>query len=380
MYAPYPVAGNPRPLHLIEGGNTLNERLCILHERLLQTVPVVDRIACALYDAHEDTLKTFINSTRSGEAISGYEFKLSQSHALSALAASGAVRVIDNIPRVIGSGSRHSDWLLRQGYRSSYTVPMFDDGAFCGMIFFDSGKTGAFTTRAQIDLGLYSTLINMTISGELAAVRAMTAATQIARGFAHLRDFETGAHLERMARYARLIARGIAHMYNLSDEFVEHVYLFAPLHDIGKIGIPDRVLLKPGPLDAAERALMNDHVAKGATMVDRMLGDFGLQHLPDARIMRNIVACHHECLDGSGYPNRLQGDAVPLEARIVAVADVFDALTSARPYKPAWPVARACEELILMVFAGKLDADCVSVIERHAAEMAEIGERYRDAA
>ena len=105
------------------------------------------------------------------------------------------------------------------------------------------------------------------------------------------------------------------------------------MHDIGKIGIPDRILLKPGPLTPAERVVMETHVNKGVVVLQRMLGDFQLDQLPDADVMLNVVAAHHECLDGSGYPNRLSGDAVPLEARIIAVADVFDALISERPYK-----------------------------------------------
>ncbi|NBR26935.1 MAG: HD domain-containing protein [Betaproteobacteria bacterium] len=369
-----------RRFHLVDDSKTLNERLRNLHDRLVYSVPAVDRIACALYDPGDDMLRTFINSTRGGEAIAGYKFRLADSISLSELAASGDTRVIDNIPAVLAADRQHSAWVLKQGYLSSYTVPMYENGKFTGMIFFNSRQPKAFSAREQIDLCLFSNLINLMIAGEMSALRAISATARVARDFACLRDFETGAHLERMARYARVIARGVAHIYNLSDEFIEQVHLFALLHDIGKIGIPDKILLKPGALDPMERKVMESHVQKGADMVAGILGDFGLQHLPDAAIMRNIVCSHHEFLDGSGYPNHLAGDAVPIEARIVAVADIFDALTSPRPYKPAWSVERACEELILMVFAGKLDHDCVAAIERHATEMAQIGEQYRDAA
>ena len=370
----------PSPPYRRDAAATLTERLGRLHDRLLDSVPAVDRVACALYDAGEDTLKTFINSTRSGRAIAGYEYKLANSSSLSALARSGEIRVIDDIPAVVKDDNDHSAWLLAQGYRSSLTVPIYDNGAFSGFIFFDSVEYSAFAPAVRRELELFAAVISMTISSELAAIRAVVATTQIARDFANLRDFETGAHLERMARYSRVIAKGVAPKFNLSDEFIEHVFLFAPLHDIGKIGIADRVLLKQGKLDAAERLIMQSHVEKGAAIVARILGDYGLSQLPDAAIMRNIVECHHEFLDGSGYPRQRASDTIPIEARIVTVADIFDALTTARPYKPAWTVAMACEELILMVFAGKLDADCVAAIERHAAEIGAIGVRYSDAA
>ena len=210
-----------RRLHLVDDSKTLNERLRNLHDRLLYSVPTVDRIACALYDPGDDMLRTFINSTRGGEAIAGYKFKLSDSISLSGLAASGDTRVIDNIPAVLAADRQHSAWVLKQGYYSLYTVPMYENGNFTGMIFFNSKKPKAFSEREQIELCLYSNLINMMIAGEMSALRAISATARIARDFACLRDFETGAHLERMARYSRVIARSIAHVYNLSDEFIE---------------------------------------------------------------------------------------------------------------------------------------------------------------
>jgi HD-GYP domain-containing protein (c-di-GMP phosphodiesterase class II) len=366
------------PNRLFEGKATLDERLQGLHRQLIDTVSCVDRIACAIYDQPEDLLKTFINSTRSGESITAYQFKLSDSVSLSHLAKSGEFRVIVDIPASLAPNTAHSAWVIKQGYQSSFTVPMYDNGAFMGFIFFDSLQQGAFTSTVQRDLGLYCTLINMAISNELAAVRAVVASAHVARDFTDLRDFETGAHLERMARYSRVIGCAIAPVYGLSDEFVEHLYIYAPLHDIGKIGIPDKVLLKPGKLDPEERKLMETHVEKGREVLKKILGDFGIDHLPDSLVMMNIVGCHHEFMDGSGYPAGLKGDAVPVEARIVMVADIFDALTSKRPYKAAWTVEEALAELDRMTAAGKLDGNCVAAIKSHAAEMGEIGRRYQD--
>lgn len=363
---------------ILESADTLTARLNQLHERLLETVPCVDRIACALYDPKEDSLKTFINSTRQGQAISGYEYKLSKSHALSQLAKTGEFRVLDDIALAIASDTSHAQWLREQGYQSSFTVPIYDANTLLGFIFFDSMQARAFTPTVQRDLVLYCSLITMAITNELSSVRSMLEATRVARELTGVRDFETGTHLERMARYSRLIAKSVAPLHGLSDEFVESVYIFASLHDIGKIGIPDRVLLKPGKLTDEETAIMHTHVLKGVQIIDRIVGSEADRRLPDSAILRNIVLCHHEYLDGSGYPQGLKGDAVPVEARVVTVADIYDALTTQRPYKKVWSQAEAFGELRRQTVQGKLDPDCVAALEQHATEILAIQARYND--
>lgn len=365
---------------LIENSETLSARLGALHDRLLESVPAVDRIACALYDPQEGTLRTFINSTRSGHAISAYEYPLADSLALNELARSGDFRVLDEISSALDSNSAHSAWLREQGYRSSFTVPIYDGTGLLGFIFFDSLHPAAFSAAVQRDLVLYSSLLNMSISHEIAAVQMTIESARVASQLTKFRDFETGAHLERMARYSRLIARRLAAGHGLDDEFVESVYLFAPLHDIGKIAIPDRILQKPGALDAEERRIMQSHVEKGMEIIERTLGKGGLRAFPDSAILRNIVLCHHELLDGSGYPHGLRGAQIALEARIVTVADIFDALTGKRPYKREWTMADAFAELRQLAAAGKLDGACVAALIEQAAEVQAIMQRYVDAA
>jgi HD-GYP domain-containing protein (c-di-GMP phosphodiesterase class II) len=365
---------------LIENSDTLGKRLSALHDRLLETVPVVSRIACALYDNHEDLLKTFINSTREGSAIVNYEYKLSNSRSLSQLAASGNFRVLDDISQAIQSDNAHSVWLRQQGYQSSFTVPIYDQAGLMGFVFFDSMEKMAFTPEIQRDLVLYSNLISMAISSEVSVVHSMVDSTRMAREIAEVRDFETGAHLERMAEYSRMIAKVIAPQFGLDDEFVESIYLFAPLHDIGKIGIPDKILLKEAKLDAEERLIMNLHVEKGIEIIERIIGRGGMSRLPDSVMLRNIVLCHHERMDGSGYPKGLRGEEIPLEARIVAVADVFDALTSTRPYKRTWSREEAFAELSRMAQRGELDADCIQALMQSAETIEDIRRRNSDAA
>ncbi len=123
---------------------------------------------------------------------------------------------------------------------------------------------------------------------------------------------------------------------------------------------------------------METHVQKGIEVLDRLVGEFGLQELPDSALMRNVVAGHHEKLDGSGYPLGLRGEQVPLEARIIAVADVLDALTSHRPYKEPWTMDAALGELESLVAQGKFDAACVAALKRRRAEAEAIRDRFRD--
>jgi HD-GYP domain-containing protein (c-di-GMP phosphodiesterase class II) len=203
------------------------------------------------------------------------------------------------------------------------------------------------------------------------------AAVATSSHFTHLRDPETGSHIDRMSRYARLIARAIAPRQRLDDDYVEHVFMYSPLHDIGKIAIPDRILFKPGPLDAGETAIMRTHARKGREIIDDVLGNFGLDSAQHVNILRNIAEYHHEAINGQGYPAGLKGAAIPIEARIVAVADVFDALTSRRPYKDAWSNDQAFDQL-LAIAGEKLDGECVDALAANRAEVELIQAQFQE--
>jgi len=156
---------------------------------------------------------------------------------------------------------------------------------------------------------------------------------RLARAGEH-KDYDTAMHLQRMSLYSKALAEAIG----LSEEESEIIELSAPLHDIGKIGIPDSILLKKEPLDAQEQVVMRNHTVIGYEI---------LQNSPSKYLQMGgeIALAHHERFDGLGYPYGLKGNEIPLSARIVAIADVLDALTSIRPYKDAWPMDKAFEYL-----------------------------------
>lgn len=149
---------------------------------------------------------------------------------------------------------------------------------------------------------------------------------------AEYKDNETGLHVVRMSHYARLLAIKLG----FPNRFCDLLYNAAPMHDIGKIGTPDAVLKKPGKLDAQEWQIMQRHAAIGAEII-------GEHSDPLLQMARRIALTHHEKWDGSGYPNGLVGEDIPIEGRIIAIADVFDALTSQRPYKQAWTIEATME-------------------------------------
>ncbi|ATE71844.1 two-component system response regulator [Lysobacter capsici] len=178
------------------------------------------------------------------------------------------------------------------------------------------------------------------------------------------RDAGTSAYLERMAHIAGLIAEQLG----MFEDEIRVIEMAAPLHDIGKIAIPDAVLMKPGPLTEEETAIMRRHPKIGYELLSGSQNRF-------IQAGALIALRHHERYDGSGYPDGLVGDEIPLEARIVAVADVFDALISPRPYKKAWDVDAALGYMYAQ--RGRLfDPRCVDALIRSRARLDEICQRY----
>jgi HD-GYP domain-containing protein (c-di-GMP phosphodiesterase class II) len=355
----------------------LSDKLRFLHQVIREDFPFIDRLAVALLDEKTDTLKTYTHSTEGDSPLSAYEVPLSAASSLREIMQRRRPRVVQDLAIFAHGTQEHTKRLASTGYQASYTMPLYQSGTFIGFLFFNSLQPHPFVPEVLRRIDIYGHLIALMVINELTAIRTLLAAVRAARSMTHYRDIETGMHIDRTAHYARLIARELASRYHLSDETIEHIFLFSPLHDIGKIGIPDSILRKPGKLDETERKVMMTHPGKGREIIDAILDDFSLGTFGHVGIMRNIAEYHHEAIDGSGYPKGLKGDEIPIEARISAVADIFDALTSRRIYKAAWSNDEAFA-MLQRLADNKLDRECVEAMLKNIDKVVEVQQRFRD--
>jgi len=368
-----------RLLHKIEVEKSdLSRRIRSLHSLIGLRCPSVARVALALYDEPTDLLRTFASSTLQGEPLVQYEARLADVPSLAALRDSRSSRVVEDVQAAFAGTAPHTAWLRGQGYCSSYTLPLFKGEHLVAFVFFDATEPGMFTPEVTSFLDPFADIVAQLYLLRLSALNTLVGAVDIATGLARIRDVETGRHLQRMARYARLVAERVASHFGFDDEHLEYIHLFAPLHDIGKVGIPDQLLLKPGRLSEDEQRQMQAHVRIGTELVDHIISDLGLGSDLAARVMHDIVAGHHERGDGSGYPLGLRLEQIPPEARIIAVADVYDAISSRRPYKDAWDEARCIAEMQQEADTGRLDPVCVAALLTAEAEREEIRRALAD--
>lgn len=228
-----------------------------------------------------------------------------------------------------------------------------------GAVDYITKPVSALIVRARVKNHLSLVRVDELAETRLAVVQRLGRA-------AEYKDNETGLHVIRMSHFARLIALAAGQGENWSDTLLNA----APMHDVGKIGIPDAILQKPGKLDADEWTIMQRHAEIGAEII----GEDGSALLDMAR---EVALCHHEKWDGSGYPRGLAGEDIPFPARIVAIADVFDALTSERPYKKAWPIEEATR--LIREQAGKhFDPALVETFFQCLPEILHVRDRWQE--
>lgn len=270
--------------------------------------------------------------------------------------------------------------LQRDGLQSALFFPLSNEKQWSAVIAFASCSANAYSEEHLELLHNIAAQVSHSFEKTVVTENLIVSAVSGLAKLAENRDPETGDHLVRMTRYSVLIAEALrsdpTYADQISAEFIRDLDRFAAMHDIGKVGIEDNVLLKPGRLDPEERRIMERHPSIGGEVLRRCEEQMNSVGHSIFQVGIEIAECHHEKYDGSGYPQGMQGTAIPLSARIVAAADVFDALTSKRPYKEAWPVDKALS--VMREDSGKhFDPDIIAAMEKCLPDMLQVYERLK---
>ena len=366
-------------LETLNHSTSLNKKLRAIHDAMKDYFKFIKRIAIALYDEQSQILKTFLASTSQSNPLIHYESKLEEAPSLQEIIEKRQPRVVNDLSIFDSGEHQHTIKIKDEGFHASYTLPIFYDEKFLGFVFFNADQKNCFTEDVLKLLDIFGHLVISVITNEMNAVKTMLAALRTANEMVHFKDPETGNHLERMSHYSRLIAKELSFLpkYKFDDEFIEDIFNFSPMHDVGKIAIPDMVLKKPARLDDTELNTMRTHAFKGRVVIDSIINNFQVENVANVDVLRNIAEYHHETMNGSGYPHGLKAKEIPIEARIIAVADIFDALTSERPYKKAWTNDMAFKQLEKLA-QDTLDRDCVNALLKNRKEVEEIQHTFKD--
>ena len=387
-----PFIHSKRPVHIEFRGIVLNiaqdftflsKRIAIadkikhIRQQLNLKYQVIDRISVVIYHEERNTLQTYVLDEDHDSQFSNYEVSFSKCQSLFQIAQNKTARIVNDMSVFSNNKKAHTQQVEMAGYLSSFTMPLFYDNKLLGFFFVNSHKKNALCDELTESLGYIAVMVSLVLQQDLSDINILKSTIESMKLISQYRDPETGEHLKRMAYYSLLIARKIATKYQLSDEFIEHLFLYAPLHDLGKLMIPDAILLKSSKLSVDEFKHMKLHTTKGSELVEKLVNIYQLHNMPFIEVLKNIVCYHHEQIDGGGYPHGLTGKEIPIEAKIVAVADIFDALTSNRPYKKAWSNNQAFEELYRMS-ANKIEFEFVHALDHSRGDIEEIQQLFQD--
>lgn len=270
--------------------------------------------------------------------------------------------------------------LCKEGLQSAVVLSLGTKLADNQVIIFASKQPHAYSQEHHGLMHLITDQVTQSYMKTVVMESLVVSAVEGLAKLAESRDPETGDHLVRMAKYSAILAQqlgeGSDYAHAINSGYVRNILRFAPMHDIGKVGIEDRILLKPGKLTDEEREEMQLHPVIGANVLRRSELEMNRVGRSIFKLGIEIAEGHHEKFDGSGYPYGLKGQEIPLSARIVALADVFDALTSKRPYKEAWPIEKAME--LIHREAGKhFDPVLVSALNDATPQILEVYEAHK---
>jgi len=333
--------------------------------------------ACALLLADPETGDLLLKASR-GYADLDPNLRLSPEDPVSVHAQAFSEEYLVNIDNLFASSGCKP---LDDSFGSNLILPISGNRGPLGVIDFASRTVGAFDAREismcsmLVDQLTYS-LENMRLVGELSSSR-----DAVIRGMAllaEIRDSHIKGHLNRICAYSGYLAGCLQERpgyQEVTPAFIEMIQRAAALHDVGKVGIPDSILLKPGKLTEAEFDVMRSHTVVGSELLDDLIKDFGSYGM--IIMGRDVAQFHHEWWDGNGYPGGVSGRDIPLSARIVAIADVYDALTSKRVYKEAWTFEETKAEM-MSKSGAQFDPELLEIFLARPRNLHRIAKKYPD--
>ena len=342
--------------------NTLPSRLLVLLRQIRRIHPAIERLGVLLSNDDGSRLLWWADSEHHVWPCSGSMAALINNPSLALARKSLRPR-----PFIQGDDAA-LQWACGNDTSAQVIVPVRKGQTHFGYLVLESALGARLDDVAYGELLKWSPLAADQVALAIETVDTLIGTTRFALDFTLMRDRETGEHQLRLREYLRILTDELAVAHGLPNGYSDEVSLFGPIHDIGKVGIPDFILHKPGRFEPNEWEHMKEHVLIGRAMVERMISDFSLSDTPGMRTLHDVVSWHHEALDGSGYPDGMRDDHIPLACRIVSTVDIFDALTCSRPYKRPWPIEEAFAHLDHLAQSHKLDTECVHAM--HAARPA----------
>ena len=355
----------------------LKEKTRLIREDLNHSYPFIHRLSIALYHPDRGVIQTHVYDEDIDTHIHNYEAVLCECKSLNALVKKETERIVNDISIFDKGKHKHSALIRQAGYLSSVTIPLLIEGHLLGFLFANSREKNVFADGVVQQLRLVAMIFTLLLHQNSEKMQVLKSTIESMKMVSFGRDPETAAHQQRMASYSLLIARNVVATYKLTDLVISYIYLYAPLHDLGKLMIADDILLKAGPLSDDEFQIMQGHTNQGDELAAKLINVYQLSEMPFISMLRAIIRWHHEKMDGSGYPDGLQRAKIPVAARVVAVADIFDALTSVRPYKEAWTNEDAFAELKKLA-GSKLDGNCVNALMTEKQQILEIQKRFKE--
>jgi HD-GYP domain-containing protein (c-di-GMP phosphodiesterase class II) len=327
---------------------SLDARLKVIHQRVRERHPFIHRISVALYDEKASIIKTFLASSGRDYPLEYYESRLENALSLQEIIRTRQPRILNDLTLLSNGEREHTKNIVEQGYRASYTVPMYFRNETAGFIFFNSYENDVFAGPVLDDLDLFAHLISAIVENELTMIRSLVASLRAAMDNIQPRSAEQDAELVRISRYARIIAMelGKSGKYDLSDSDVEKIALLSPFAE-------------------AERIVgqQKQPVARVAEWIRAITNNLGLQSLEYVRIVENI-ARHYD-------PQNTPTQEIPIETRIVAVANMFDAMTHQGAYGQGWSNDEAFS-MLRRLTRSALDQDCVEALTRNRDKVEQV--------